>query len=420
MHEYADCEQVRKFRHELLDKIKSAYDGLNWCWHCQADNHKTRVCDRQVAHSAKAAWKAKISSYIDEWVYTDLSTLRTQWADNEDVVMGVPVTALKAPVAANFIWCFLCQKFGHHPEETTCDMGEYNLRVPARFRTNDALTAKHFVPAHMHSDDNAVPPFFLNGARQKSNNNVAKWAGNGKGTIKVQCQNGCRMWFNMQREPGKEGARAFCRICEQWTENPASINRRDSKVALFKEFRKILEAATGSSSDKTKKREKNEYIDPYKFRPSIALPLDLAVDRWPDVQPKYDDLGVVPEGQDKPLFDKEREGDVFNAAGNAQSYFPPVLIRLSSSDKAIAADDSNPINRAGRLGLELTCLACGTFGVVKDAEGDLVMCGVDAACTAGCGYGEAQWAGVADPLRCKCITITGRKGLPVWIYPQKG
>ena len=416
-HEYSECHKMDKFRIELLAKIKGSYDHLLWCWHCQSDNHKTRACEGPAAKIGLSQWDASITAIIHEWLYTDQSAILRQMMENEDVAMGLAGTKYKSPIAADFRWCFYCNAFGHYPDPNdSCDTSDYDARQPARFKNQEVIAAKHYLPANMRSnlnDDSPVPAFFLNGAQRK--NDAIALIGNATGLIRVQCQNGCKTWFNMQREPGKGGSSSYCDKCQGWTQHPSSINRRDSKAELIKQLRKMVEATTGITSDKKKNKQKQEYIDKYKFRPSIALPLDLAVDRWPEVQPRYDDLGVIPEGEEKPLFDREKEGDVFNAAGNAQSYFPPVMIRLTSSDKAIAADKTQPINRAGYMGLELMCNGCGTYGIVRDAEGNVVMCSVDPACTVGCGYGEAEWTGVADRLRCRCGIITGRASQPTWI-----
>jgi hypothetical protein len=130
-------------------------------------------------------------------------------------------------------------------------------------------------------------------------------------------------------------------------------------------------------------------------------------------------LQVVPPWESltgRYLMERDASGELlFNHMGNYHTYYPPHMIRLQPHDFQIIRDDNHPINKAGRMGLELRCGGCGTMGVVRDAEGDLVMCGVDWANTAGCGYGREQWWGSGQPDRCQCLTITGRQPKPQWV-----
>jgi hypothetical protein len=409
-HDFTDCLEAPRFRSALKAEIQRRYDGLHWCWHCQAENHKTKACDKPVADLGRTAWDAKISIIVEQWVNTDMSSFTDTYQDeSEDVHMTLPGKCLRAPVASDFRWCIFCQQFGHHADEATCDTTEYFSRCPARFK-NAEVAKKPFIPNRYTSSSGSTNLFSNSSDNVTDNTNISTFSAN---SMRIKCITlGCRTQHTFTSDPrSANNDRNFCTVCQTWTRHPYASVRKDSKVELLKELRKTLESFGGITSFK----KKQQIVDLYKFRPSIALPAHLALERWPDIQPKYSDGGTVPEGSDTTLFDHK---DIFNKSGNVQTYFPPFLIRLTQQDREIRDNDSWPINRAGRMGLVLECVACGTTGIVRDAEGDLVMCGSDAACTVGCGYGLSEWWGTSYRDRCRCLTITGRESRPEWVAPR--
>jgi hypothetical protein len=408
LHTYNSCGEAVKFRTVLKANIQKMYDELLWCWHCQSEEHKTRACDKPDAALGKGKWETRIAEIMQEWIEQDMTHIGASYGTDGggDTYMPAPSRNLKAPVAIDYPWCIFCQEFGHWASAYACpDMTEFNNRCPKRFQGRDGL-----VKSYVSSGSSSKGAASLSDTIRGGNGWQEHLADHGGDVIIAKCMS-CRERLVFRAMPGKLGDAVMCSKCKTWNPHPASALRKDSKVELFQEIRKLMEATTSALSGSTKKKVEK---DLYKYRPSVNLPAELALDRWPEQQPRYTDLGARKESTGSPIFSQHM--DVYNMVGNAQSYFPPILIRLSGQDQREAANDELPINRAGRLGLHLECKGCGTPGVVRDDEGDLVMMATDAANTLGCGWGYAEWSGTHYKLKCKCNTIVGKASNPVWLY----
>jgi hypothetical protein len=417
MHEFADCKEVVKFRAALKERILSEYRGLQWCWHCSAENHLTAACTKPVADIGKTEWFSKINRIIQDWTEKDLSIVGVH-GDSDMPDVYHPSSYFTAPHPADYKWCVYCQDFGDHfGNRSTCDTSEFDRRTPSRFK---GLEPKRpYVPVR---EDNPWKTTSWNTSLQRSYNSPDFYVGSvadlPSGVIQVRCtlKPNCHQILRFRKDADPKGNdRNFCTSCREWMRHPYQTDKAIADGSTTLEILKTVKEMFELNSDGKKDLKQFK-----KHRgPSCALPKELAVDLWPEEQPKYDDLGTVPEWEteDRTLFKRSAtSGEIwFNKPGNFQNYFPPILIKLTKQDIAIRDDHTMPINRAGYLNQVLTCLQCGTVGVVRDAEGDLVMTGVDSSCTVGCGYGVPEWSGTYHKDKCKCLTILGKNSMPQFI-----
>ena len=443
MHDFNECRGPGRFRDAMKLKIIEEYDRLKWCWHCSAENHKTRACDKPGAQLQISRWEGKINEIIQEWTYTDISQIFDldihQMQDIEQ----------RPPHPMDFKWCGYCQCFGHatgQSLEKACDLAEHDRRRPIQFKNLVSNLNQVF---YGQQDNFQTHVNLLNGPQ----NNFQQYNAQNYATQNLNIQNASlstqvnqisircitqscpqMLWF--PRYPGKFGATVYCTKCRMPNAHPSYI-RKDSKQELVESALKgvmvpILEAI-GIHPEFTKKRswlnwdiDSDKDVATYRKRPSTVLSKKLAVKMWPDSQPAYHDLTYSPtRGRFKaPIFNPSvTEGryklgfpglTYFNKPGNFQDYFPAAKFKLWDEWIDAMKDDSLVINKAGRMGLLLFCWTCRTEGRVVDAEMDYVMCGNDVMSTAGMGAGQCFWLRQSgwSVNRCDCTHVD----MPRWAW----
>lgn len=210
-----------------------------------------------------------------------------------------------------------------------------------------------------------------------------------------------------------------CPNCGRENKHPHTP-RQDTALEMLNLVHKIITGQGGKAKLTKKQKIDAEYGDDHRKRPSWALTKQLAIKTWPDRQPVYNDQRALKAKS--PVFATHPSlgnGYYFNEPGNFQLYFPATKFKLTNEMKITALDQSAPINRAGRMGMELRCATCGARGLVVDDETDLVMCGTDAWCTIGMGSGslgiwQDDWGTLSTA--CRCIFIIGQFPRPVWVH----
>jgi ribosomal protein L44E len=219
--------------------------------------------------------------------------------------------------------------------------------------------------------------------------------------------------------PKNENAAQICPSCSTWAKHPY-LQFKQNQMSDIEKMAMAASIGTaavwGGSPPKDLFRRKSTKKEIWNYRPSVAIPRHLAVTRWPESQPRYDP-STRRESSGEYLFNQDE--DIFNIPGNMQSYFPPQLIRLTDMDREIRDDDRHPINKTGRMGLVPICITCNTKGLVRDAEGDIVMCKTDAANTVAMGKGQGEWDRLCDKNICFCPFWKKGQSVQTWVYPDE-
>ncbi|KAF2654440.1 hypothetical protein K491DRAFT_693863 [Lophiostoma macrostomum CBS 122681] len=416
-HDFSDCADVIRFRQGLESNILKAYDSIQFCWHCRSMAHFTRACDKTSAREVgEAKWRALGVEIVEEWVNRDVSAERMtqQYLDgevdfDEMVDIGAEIAALKVPKPEDYLWCVCCQEFGHSRRKA-CDATELNKRKEG------TTTSTRIVSGG--SSIRPQPQSTTFGIRNASSGTESTGFG-ADPTILFPCQ-GCQSHLTFRNHiPKNKNDAQFCVHCSTWVKHPYLQFKQDemSDIEKMAMAASIGTAAVwGGSPPRDLFRRKSSKKEAWKYRPSVAIPRYLAVSRWPETQPRYD-TSTRRESSGEYLFNQEE--DVFNVGGNHQSYFPPQLIRLTDMDRDIRDDDRHPINKAGRMGLIPVCITCNTKGLVRDAEGDIVMCKTEAANTVAMGKGTGEWDRLCDTFTCRCPFFRKGQSLQTWVHPDE-
>ena len=352
MHDYDDCKKPREFRVQLFKNINRAYDEIKWCWHCSSTNHTTRACTATPSEQDRARWNGAISDIIGQWQRYDYSYYESRFREgDDDAAMVTAMASHRPPEPVDYKWCIVCEEFGHlaQNDSTTCKRAEYERRCPPQFR-NQAIAARQPF----------MPTTFNNGVTNRTND---------------------VNYFRPAPESKDVTVQALEVIASIWSHASDFIGRRFSE-SIFKAIE-----------------------NPYLKRPSTALSKKVAVHRWPDKQPAYEDkTSLLGKAE---VF--KNNGSYFNELGNHQTYFPAARFHITEEMIEVSMNDGLAINKAGRMGLRMYCLTCRTAVMTLDDEGDVVMCGNDGTCTLGCGAGYLHFVndyGVRI-LKCRCLTVCG-------------
>ncbi|KAF2119402.1 hypothetical protein BDV96DRAFT_642427 [Lophiotrema nucula] len=424
-HSFEDCPMPGKFRRDLKKRIEDTYDSLLWCWHCSSEEHKTRGCVKQNAQLGKDRWNGKITDIILDWKAEEVWNSNDRYDfENEMMENGIGGPfGTKAPVAHDprFAWCLFCEEFGHVGPQPVCDRTEYERRKPTG--AIDRGLERPFAPRGLTwANGVKEAPAFSAGPSSSS-----------RGTLKAQCITvGCRQVLTFDREVMPFGQSSMCPRCKTSNPHPSTYKRRSSSrsISQIAEFIGSLAGLVNLPKlpSPTKRflkgmlnlpasPDQDETPEYYLRRPSSYVTRNIR-SRLPSTQVWYEDTGERPKGTTKPFMVKG--GEYFNEDGNHQTYFPATKIRVTVEDEKIAANDTLPINRAGRLGLIPVCGNCGVQANVYDSENDVVMCGTAPANTLCYGPGQGAWSGYKRNVTnwhklCNCLTIMGQVPDQKWV-----
>ncbi|CAI6334192.1 unnamed protein product [Periconia digitata] len=424
-HVFDDCKGPPEFRRQLIKIIQRAYEVLKWCWHCSNINHTTAACTSNSAVQGKAKWHTKITELIDAWVnqQEDYNAIYEE-NDMDELVMEMH-SIQRPPEPASFLWCIICEEFGHSAKKPSsskpCNMKEFEARCPTKFRGQfDGGASSTRV---LRSDTNrwgSTSHLMTGLAGNAISNPILEVKPRSMPAICEKCNSRIGDWA-IPFSDFQSNVLA-CPKCGKENKHP-----HYPRVDTALETLKVMEALVSSRANTWQKLSKKQKVDSltrdeYKKRASWALTKKLAIATWPDRQPMYNDQrylkGKSPVFATHPLYGN---GFYFNEPGNFQEYFPATKFTLSNAMKITALDDAAPINKAGRLGMELHCATCGARGMIADDENDLIMCGVDVMCTIGMGTGrlaawQDEWGSLS--LGCRCISIIGQTSRPTWVQPM--
>ncbi|KAF1950492.1 hypothetical protein CC80DRAFT_554251 [Byssothecium circinans] len=426
-HSYDECKGPIDFRALLFWKISRLHDRYNWCWHCSSQNHKTSSCTQTQAITGKDKWHAAISDVIEKWRRYDPDP---HGRFNDDLDGDVPMAAAQAskrpPLESDILWCIVCEQIGHSKDKgaNPCDYTVFNTREPIEFRnqTVDSSAGHAWIP---NSHQPILPWYPVN----NSNNNagpITRPPNNFNGNC-IYCRKPIGPWI---APVPRSGQTINCSNCGFPNHHPHTTASRDGASAPHETILEIVKLLVDSKpgkndasnnakdSAKTKRARLNAIENIYLQRPSMLLPKRLAINSWPEVQPIYDDLQW--EKGRSPIFKTVPNTGIgyFNARTNDQLYFPATKFKIDAKMVAVSLDTDAPINRAGRMGMELMCATCGTRGLIADAEYDVVMCGTEPMNTMGAGPGKCEvWIDARGRPRgsCQCITVIGQVPRRVWV-----
>ncbi|KAF2790869.1 hypothetical protein K505DRAFT_340060 [Melanomma pulvis-pyrius CBS 109.77] len=431
MHEFNECKEPARFHNQLLLMIEKSYDSLHWCWHCSGENHKTRACNRPSAALVRSKWESKINHIIDEWMAKGVSQA---WNDRDNDFYMASEHEHSPPLAAKYVWCLLCECFGHDPNDNTtdppCDRREYDIRCPPRFQNIANVPKQSFMPRGQPSA--SMPPPFLPSSQQSSSMATVPWTGStmGGGEISVKCMNPtCQKNLRFPLYIPKLGHIIICPKCQYPNLHP-STPQKDPGVQIIEALGKFITPIFGGKPLLSRKKNLiggDDEPDRCKKRPSVALSRKLWRDKLPSEQPVYDDLQRARGKED--VFNQSTEvldesealglGRVtyFNRPGNAQTVFPAWRFNISKRDREIADDKSLPINKAGKLGLVYMCVVCRSEAIIFDADLDFVMCGNEDMSTMGAGVGDGVFWGPEGPsTTCMCPAFD--RSMWGWVDPR--
>ncbi|PVI04918.1 hypothetical protein DM02DRAFT_651093 [Periconia macrospinosa] len=377
-HSFDECKGPAEFRRALTRTIHRAYDSIKWCWHCSNTNHFTAACTSNSAEQGKSKWNIQITQIIDDWVNNIRDSALKAYREDESNALLL-TDSQRPPKPEEYKWCILCEEFGHFAKQNpngACDMTKFEARCPPKFRNQ--LNA-------LNNDVIMVSP------TRTTRSTFSQWGSSSKfptaqvvHSMPAVCES-CNQRIGDWKLPYNTFQTNIiqCLKCGRENKHP-HVPRQDNNLEWFKIAANMMSGQAGKT--KLTKKQKIDAImgDTYKKRPSWALSKQLAIKTWPDKQPVYNDQRSLKAKS--PVFATHPtlgNGYYFNEPGNFQEYFPATKFKLTNDMMITALDQSAPINRAGRLGMELRCNTCGAKGVVVDDENDLVMCGTDAWCTIG-------------------------------------
>lgn len=417
-HDYTSCRAVLRFRAELLKMIYSQYDHLPFCWHCSADNHRTRACDKPVAEVDRDKWKSLVTGIIADWTKKDVPCFAGQYMDSEDAIIAGQDS--RAPISTNYQWCFLCNNFGH-TLSASCDVEEYRRRCPPSYRNKEVCTKRPTYPPPPYTytplNQSAYPHCRTCPPRPGDSHSLTSPLQN-QGTIMRICTNThCTAVIKFLENPGPHGEAVQCSKCRTFNVSPMTKQNNlqidshlGSSLKALAQLKDtgILDLLTGNKGKNDAdiaRIEQDPYLD-LGHRPSALLKKGHLLIGWPSQQPRYTDQNIIVPTTGKPLYAANGE-DIFNEPGNAQTYFPPIIFKASKGDLEIQDQAKHPINMGGHLGMTLQCRVCKCDSVVIDDEADIVMAGTTKANTLGLGIGTPLFLQTAHPTKCRCLIING-------------
>lgn len=430
-HVFDDCPGPREFQRNMLKIIHRAYDVIKWCWHCSNVNHYTVACTSNSATQGKAKWNTKISAIIDAWVNStaDLENLYRENDQAADAINNMDAHR-RPPEAAEYLWCILCEEFGHKAKQNpagACNMREFEARCPAKFR--DQL---HNGRRRRSSGGNVPDAGGLAGGYNPAPKTTpwgvpipqsyADDVRHHRVPANCVCCNTRIGNWSMPINKFKPTV-LQCPSCGETSKHPQLKNGHEEAMEMLKVVGGIFAGNPIGNPLRPQRQTRKQLVDAttpdlFKKRPSWALSKKLALLTWPDTQPVYNDWRHFKNKS--PVFATDFQGNngyYFNQPGNFQLYFPATKFSISHAMWVTLTDKEAPINKAGRLGMELRCANCGARGVIVDDEGDVVMCAVDGWCTIGMGYGHTGvWQnGYAQmKKKCDCLSLIGQTTRSIW------